>query len=172
MSRLYFCSKQLKIFCVQSQNHNAKKNYKIAIVKICPYIVQNCNQSHTNFQFFKASSSMFGYCNPTGGRKPPAGPAGPQGAQRAPSPPQELEGWARSAQIFQYFILQSSTYTYKMCTLCYIKVPCSLYDQVTNCTAGNDIEVSASHTHCCNSTFVGVWLVHSVLLLCTIDSAQ
>ena len=30
-----------------------KQNYKIAIVKFCLYIVQNCNQSHANFQFFK-----------------------------------------------------------------------------------------------------------------------
>ena len=30
-----------------------KKNYKIAIVKFCLYIVPNCNQSHANFQFFK-----------------------------------------------------------------------------------------------------------------------
>ena len=39
------------------------------------------------------------------------------------------------------------TYTYLVCTLCGIEVPCSLYDYATmNCTAGNDIEISAKVT--------------------------
>ena len=83
-----------------------QNNYKIAIVKFCLQIARNCNQSCTTFQFFKVYSSKFVYCNPTGGRRPPAGPTGHQGAQRAPSPPQELEGWARANFQFSRFKVQ------------------------------------------------------------------
>ena len=47
-----FARNDLKFF-VQNLITITQKSYKIAIVKFCLYIVPNCDQSHTNFQFFK-----------------------------------------------------------------------------------------------------------------------
>ena len=45
-----FAPNDLK-FCVQNLTTITQKNDKIAIVKFCLQIAQNCNQSCTNFQF-------------------------------------------------------------------------------------------------------------------------
>ena len=69
------------------------------------------------------------------------------------------------------------TYTYLVCTLCYIEVPCSLYDYATmNCTAGNDIEISAkSHSllyqYFCSGVAGSLCTTVCVLLIVHSDSA-
>ena len=70
-----------------------QKKYKIAIVKFCLYIVRNCNQSYANFKFLKFKVQSLDVATLQGAKGSQQGPQGP-------SPPQELEGWARSAQIF------------------------------------------------------------------------
>ena len=80
---IFFLCHGSKILHKKSQVISTKKKDVTAIFPNFDFILNWENQRHV-----------------TGGRRPPAGPTGPQGARRAPSPPQELEGWARSAQIF------------------------------------------------------------------------
>ena len=53
-----------------------QKNYKIAIVKFCLYIVQNCNQSHAISNFFEVQS--LDIATLLGAEGPQQGPQGPQ----------------------------------------------------------------------------------------------
>ena len=53
--------------------------------------------------YFDAKLSMFGLAPSAmevGGQRPLEWPEGPSGPKWPPSPLQELEGWARSAEIF------------------------------------------------------------------------
>ena len=60
----------------------------------------------------RLSMSSFTPSNTEEGPKAPRRARRALGAQRAPSPPQELEGWARSAQIFYLKYIQNDQNIY------------------------------------------------------------
>ena len=74
-----------------------QKEYKIAIVKFCLYICEIAIKDTriSNFSKFKVQS--LDIATPLGAGGPQQGPKGPQGP---PALQKELEGWARSNQIF------------------------------------------------------------------------
>merc|ERR1712082_101267 len=91
MSRLHFCSKLLKIFCVKSKNHNAKKIINSHSQILPLYSAKSQSKSH-KFPIFQSLKFKvwilqchWGLKAPSRARRAPRGPKGPQpsaGARR------------------------------------------------------------------------------------------
>merc|ERR1712082_305988 len=88
MSRLHFCSKLLKIFCVKSKNHNAKKiiNSHSQILPLYSAKLQSKSRKFPIFQSLKFKvwilQCYWGLKAPSRAPRDPKGPKPSAGARR------------------------------------------------------------------------------------------